>query len=132
MRFLALVFFHTVLCDIRCMTRDKEPPAIWREIGSRVRHFRRSQGKSVDWLAEAVGLQRVQIVRIEAGLVGTTLERLDRIANVLGVKMSDLMPPPDVAEKSDLEVGFRGRGLSEQEIKRILEFIELIEKARPE
>ena len=114
------------------MTRDKEPPAIWREIGSRIRHFRRSQGKPVDWLAEAVGLQRVQIVRIEAGLVGTTLERLDRIANALGVKMSDLMPPPDVAEKSDLEVGFRGRGLSEQEIKRVLEFIELVEKARPE
>ena len=129
---MALVFFRTALCDIRNMTREKEPPAIWREIGSRVRHFRRSLGKSVDWLAEAVDLQRVQIVRIEAGLVGTTLERLSRIADALGVQMNDLIPPPDAAEKSDLEVAFRGRGLSAQEIKRVLEFIELIEKARPE
>lgn len=109
---------------------EEERPAIWREVGTRVRGFRRGQRRSVDWLAEAVGLQRVQVVRIEAGLTGTTLERLARIAEVLGVTIDDLLPPRSVSIGDPITESLRGRGLSEQEIEKVLEYVEIIERAR--
>lgn len=111
------------------MTRPKENPAIWGEIGGRIRHFRRSQGKTVDWLAEAVGVNRVQIVRIEAGQVGTTIERLARVAEALGVSVADLIPPPRTTDGDLLESTLRDRGLSAEEVARVAEYIELVERA---
>jgi transcriptional regulator with XRE-family HTH domain len=112
------------------MTRPKENPAIWREVGGRIRSYRRSQGMSVDALAEKVGVNRQQIIRIEAGLVGTTLERLRLIAQALRVSEPDLLAPDWTPKSDEMEVAFRGRGLSDDEIARVLEFIKLIEGAR--
>lgn len=109
------------------MTRPRENPGIWREVGGRIRHFRRSQGMSVATLADRVGVNPPQIVRIEAGLVGTTLERLHLIANALNVSEADLLPPRRSAESGDIEIAFRGRGLSDEEIARVMEYVKLIE-----
>lgn len=83
--------------------RENMPPMIWREVGRRVRNFRRAQGRSVDWLAAAAGVHRVQIIRIEAGPVGTTLERLARIAEALQVSIGDLVSSPAVADGATIE-----------------------------
>ena len=112
------------------LEREPRLPAIWWEIGSRVRHCRRSQGKSVDWLAKAVGVSRVQIVRIEAGLVGTTIERIYMMADALGVSADDLQPPRTVAVGDPVREMLIGRGLLDAEIKQVTDYIDLIKRER--
>ncbi len=110
----------------------------WKVIGARVRRVRRSQGLSVDRLAQQVGIVRQQIVRLEAGIGGTTLPRLKQIADVLNVSLTDLLQDLDKtaqenaedAERERLNWSFRTRGLSEEEIAKVIDYIRLLEKAR--
>ena len=112
------------------MTRSKESPEIWKEIGGRIRSFRRAQNMSVDKLAAKVDVSRQQIVRLEAGLVGTTIERLRLLAEALGVSEADLLAPRREPDGDTLQIAFRGRGLSPEEVEKVLEYIALLESAR--
>ena len=112
---------------------DDADRQLWKLIGARIRYFRRQRGMSVDRLAQLVGVVRQQIVRIEAGMAGTPLPRLKLIADVLGVSLGDLLQDLDAeptTEADNMVVSFRQRGLSDAEIQKILEYIELLEKAR--
>lgn len=105
----------------------------WKAIGGRLRHFRRSQRLSVDRLAQRVGVARQQIVRLEAGLTGVPLPRLKVIADALGVSLGDLFDGLDSHEASGTDrmvLSFRDRGLSDEEIQKIMDYIQLLEKAR--
>lgn len=104
----------------------------WREIGLRIRHFRRSKGMTVDELAAAVGVVRVQIVRLEAGSTGTKVIRLEDIAEALGVAITDLLGPRKRAEEDDLQVALRGRGVSDDAILKVVEYVKLLELAERE
>lgn len=106
---------------------------IWKTIGGRIRHFRRNQGLSVDGLAQRVGVARQQIVRMEAGLAGTPLPRLKQIADALSISLGDLLDGWDTSEASGTDrmtLSFRDRGLSDEEIRKIMDYIQLVEKAR--
>jgi len=122
---------------------DRHQPAgpvrhpFWRAIGARVRQMRRRRGLSVDRLAEHVGVVRQQIVRLEAGTGGTTLPRLKHIADVLEVSLGDLLQDVDTTAsapaptgRDDLVVALYHRGLSDAEIEKVLDYIDLLERAR--
>lgn len=105
----------------------------WKAIGGRIRHFRRSKGLSVDSLAQQVGVARQQIVRMEAGLTGAPLPRLKQIADALAISVGDLFDGLDTSEASGADrmvLSFRDRGLSDEEIRKIMDYIQLLEKAR--
>ncbi|MCY0884726.1 MAG: helix-turn-helix transcriptional regulator [Firmicutes bacterium] len=113
-----------------------EDPAFWRAVGLRIRHFRRRQGWSVDRLAREVDVTRNQIVRLEAGVVGTPVWRLAAIARALGVTMDDLLQdvaPTGVSAASptdQLMWSLRAKGLDEADIARVIDYIRLLEAAR--
>ena len=112
---------------------DDSNRQIWKPIGGRIRHFRRNQGMSVDGLAQRVGVARQQIVRMEAGLTGAPLPRLKQIADALGISLGDLLDGGDTSETSSTDrmtLSFRDRGLSDEEIRKIMDYIQLLEKAR--
>jgi transcriptional regulator with XRE-family HTH domain len=92
------------------------------QVGQRIRYFRKRLGLTVDQLAERVGVSRQQIVRIEAGLTGVTLARLQLIAEALGVVLADLMPPRGEPPDDYLQIAFRGAGLTKEETDRVLEY----------
>ena len=52
---------------------------------------RKSHGFTQEHLAEASGVHRVTIARIETGEVSPTAETLKRLADALGVFVDDLM-----------------------------------------
>ncbi len=111
---------------------DERKHLIWKRIGQRVRTLRRSQKMSVDALAVAVDVARNQIVRLEAGLGGTTVPRLVAIASALGVHIEDLVG--GVADEATSErqsiIGFRGHGLTPDEAEKVLDYIEFLEHKR--
>ncbi|MFJ3021503.1 helix-turn-helix domain-containing protein [Streptomyces tendae] len=66
-------------------------PARRRQIGDRVRAVRTERKLSQEKLAEAAGLDRKTVNRIEQGIHSALLDHLLLIANVLDVPLSDLV-----------------------------------------
>ena len=85
----------------------------WKELGCRVRKLRNAMGKSIEWLAEQVGLSYGHIANIESGSKTTTVENVLLIAqalqttpNYLMAQSCDAFPDPEkekrVARIADL------------------------------
>lgn len=62
-------------------------------LGHSIRKERRKHGLSQDVLALTSNLDRSYVGRIERGEVSITVEKLYRIAKVLGCDPADLLPP---------------------------------------
>jgi len=72
------------------------PPPDWviarrRAVGDRIRAARRIRGLSQERLAELAGMDRQAINRIEQGHQSPILDNLIRIADALGVPLSELV-----------------------------------------
>ncbi len=111
---------------------DDREQRVWKRIGQTIRTIRRGRQMSVDKLAETVGVVRQQIVRLEAGLGGTTVPRLMAIADALDVTVEDLIRGSTTKPGSEgpMEMAFRGRGLTPEEMQKVLEYIEFLEHRR--
>ena len=62
-----------------------------RDIGTRIRIARESQGWTQDQLADAVGVSRSAVAQWETGRAGQVTTNLTRVASVLGVGVEYLM-----------------------------------------
>lgn len=65
-------------------------------IGNNIRVIRESRGLSQFQLATECELSKNQVGRIERAEISTTILTLKRIADVLGVKVEDLIAEPSV------------------------------------
>jgi DNA-binding XRE family transcriptional regulator len=63
------------------------------EVGATIRRLRETKGMTQEELADAVGMMRNNISRIEAAKHRPTLETLERIAKALRVSVADLIVP---------------------------------------
>jgi DNA-binding XRE family transcriptional regulator len=59
-------------------------------VGRQARKYRHVAGKSQDEIAEACGIYRTYLSRIEAGTANPTVNVLSALAATLGVRISDL------------------------------------------
>ncbi|MCR8943944.1 helix-turn-helix domain-containing protein [Streptomyces sp. OUCMDZ-4982] len=85
-----------------------EPPPEWvlarrRVLGDRIRAARTARAMSQERLGELGGADRQTVNRIEQGHHATRIDTLFRIADALGVPLSDLVreerpPPPREAQ----------------------------------
>lgn len=62
-----------------------------KRIGFNILRERREKGMTQEVLADAVGMSRPRLSAIERGTTTLTLEKLMRIADVLGVDYRDLL-----------------------------------------
>ncbi|TNE53866.1 MAG: XRE family transcriptional regulator [Bacteroidetes bacterium] len=58
--------------------------------GQNVRRIRMDKGLTQEELAEGAGISQVQIARIEAGKINTSISTVVAIAKALGVKEDEL------------------------------------------
>jgi transcriptional regulator with XRE-family HTH domain len=63
-------------------------------IGARVRHERQARGWTLDQLAEAAGVSRRMVIKIEQGAVNPSVGILLRISDALGIGLPALVEPP--------------------------------------
>jgi transcriptional regulator with XRE-family HTH domain len=73
--------------------RPDDPDAAVRRVAARIAEVRREKGITQDVMAEALGCATKNYQRIEYGQ-NITVRMLARIANVLGVTVTELVPPP--------------------------------------
>lgn len=70
----------------------RKRPKSSEKLGSKIQRTRKSQGYSQEKLAELVGVSRTHMGHIEQGRKSPSLELLEKIANILKVKVSGLIP----------------------------------------
>lgn len=73
--------------------RADDPKAAVRRVAARIAEIRRERGITQDAMAEALGCATKNYQRIEYGQ-NVTIETLTKIANALGVTVTELVPPP--------------------------------------
>jgi transcriptional regulator with XRE-family HTH domain len=64
------------------------------EVGRTIRRFRKAKDFTQEGLASALKLSRTSITNIESGRQALSLELAARIADVLGVPLTRLVPSP--------------------------------------
>jgi transcriptional regulator with XRE-family HTH domain len=73
--------------------RPDSPQAAVRRVAKRIAEIRREKGITQDEMAERLHCATKNYQRIEYGQ-NVTIKTLTRIANLLGVTVTDLVPPP--------------------------------------
>lgn len=73
------------------IVHSQERPKVLEHVGGNLRRYRKLRGFSQDALAEASGVSRRMIVNVEAGDANISLATLDRLAEALDVRFSDLV-----------------------------------------
>ena len=75
--------------------RDGTKKAL-RKVGDAIRARRKAEGSSQEALADASGIDRSHMGKIERGERNVTLLNLLKIAGALGVNLSDLLASADL------------------------------------
>jgi transcriptional regulator with XRE-family HTH domain len=73
--------------------RPDNPSSAVRRVAKRIAEIRREKGITQDAMAEGLKCATKNYQRIEYGQ-NVTIKMLARIANLLGVTVTDLVPPP--------------------------------------
>jgi transcriptional regulator with XRE-family HTH domain len=81
---------------------NAEEAAFYTAVGLRVRSHRSTLGLTQDDVAEAAGITRSSIANLEAGRQHVPSHTLARIAEVLHVEVTDLMPGSTVPDGGTL------------------------------
>ena len=63
-------------------------------IGANVRRLRKAKGLTQEKLGELAGFHRTYVSQIECCVTNISVDRLERLAQILGVEAIDLMQPP--------------------------------------
>lgn len=95
-------------------------------VGKNIRYFRNRKGISQEVLGEKVGLSKSQISQIETGAKSTSVERLSKIADVLGINVSDLYDEEDKIKDEDAWIIFtdelKKEGIKPEQAKKWIDF----------
>lgn len=83
-----------------CDSGTVDETSTWEQIGERLREARESIGLTQGELAERIGLERTQVVKIEGGQRHLNAMELYRISDTLGVPFAHFVAPPPVAVMS--------------------------------
>jgi transcriptional regulator with XRE-family HTH domain len=82
----------------------KRPDPLDIEVGQRVRTFRLQKGLSQETLGDQLGLTFQQVQKYEKGTNRVSAGRLQRIANVLGIPVSDFFTSHREGEAAPAEI----------------------------
>jgi transcriptional regulator with XRE-family HTH domain len=82
-----------------------------RCVGWNLRRLRAERGLSIETLAGEADVDESHVARIERGTVNSSIDVLERLVRVLGVKMHELFvePTPGTAPPKPLRSGRRAR-----------------------
>lgn len=71
------------------------PPAVRAHIAANIRRRRLAKGLSQEELGELAACHRTYVSQLERCVTNISVDRLERLAQVLGVGVIELMQPPE-------------------------------------
>lgn len=82
---------------------SQDRPKVLEHVAGNVRALRQKIGLSQEALAIASGVSRRMIINIETGDANVSLATLDRLAEAMGVRFSDIVLAPQAADPTRIE-----------------------------
>lgn len=101
-------------------------------VGARIKELRVSNMLSMKQLAEGSGVSQGFLSDVEAGSKSITINKLKKICDYLGVSLAEFFSAEKI-EQPPINLRYacqRLQKLNEAELKTILSFIDLLDKAR--
>lgn len=80
------------------MPSELSPPSLSsarERLAANIRRLRKMQGLSQEQLAEAAELHRTYVSQLERGITNISIGGLERLAQTLGVDISELLRAPE-------------------------------------
>jgi transcriptional regulator with XRE-family HTH domain len=96
--------------EIAPVMADTGPKSLGRHLGNVIRQIRLDLGLTIADISERANVSRGMLSKIENGLVSTSLETLEQIANALGVTISRLFRDYNM-QASSAQLVKKGQGM---------------------
>jgi len=100
---------------------------LWEAIGKRIREARQNKELTVEELSGLVDLVPQTLYRIEVGVSGTTITKLQRFCDVLDLDIAELLGMAD-NESTQLRLAARGWHLTPEQLQKLIEYGEGLTK----
>jgi transcriptional regulator with XRE-family HTH domain len=101
---------NTASADIAPVMSDSDARSLGRHLGNVIRQIRLQHGLTIADISERASISRGMLSKIENGLVSTSLETLELIANALGVTLSRLFRDYNI-QASSAQLVKNGQGM---------------------
>lgn len=84
------------------MSSKSPPPSLpnaRKRVAANIRHLRKAKGLSQEQLAEIAEFHRTYVSQLERCVTNISIDGLERLAQVLGVDITDLLQVPDSGKR---------------------------------
>lgn len=95
-------------------------------VGEIVKSFRKKIGLSQNDLAKYLKVHREVISNYETGSRRIPLEKMQRLADLFGVELADLINPDSTTAQTNTAFAFRANGLSEKDLDAVAAFRKIV------
>lgn len=121
------------LCNIqrrKIATRLPYPmstPATIPALGATIKSLREGNGLTQQQLADYLGVNRVQLAYFESGERKPAVAALEKLANLFGLEVADLLAPDDTTQALNAAFAFRSAGnLQPSHLEHIASFRRIV------
>lgn len=95
-------------------------------IGVNVHKYRAAQGYTQEQLANLLGVTREQISNYEKGIRNIPVTSLNKLADLFGVELEELLEENSTVADTNLAFAFRSQSITDTDIKSIAEFKRIV------
>lgn len=113
---------YKLLLHYFCDTLNFKTMEIGEIIGKNIKEFRMQWGYSQDHLAKYLGIDRSNISYYENAEREISIVQLNKLSNLFGVEIDDLLEPDSIKKGAGIAIAFRSEGVSEDDLQSISEF----------
>ena len=95
-------------------------------IGNNIKAHRKRMGLRQEDIAEYLGVKREMISYYEIGSRAVPLENLNKLADLFGIDLSDLMEENPDLQKANVAFAFRANEVNSEDMRIIAEFGKIV------
>lgn len=111
------------ICDSKS---NKETMEIGEIIGANIASYRKKLGYTQDHIASFLGTDRSAISKYENNEREISIVNLEKLANLFGVELEDLLEENSVTKTVGLAFAFRSAGMEENDMSSIAQFQKIV------
>lgn len=95
-------------------------------IGSNIASYRKKMGYTQDHIANFLGTERSTVSKYESNEREISIVNLEKLANLFGIELEDLLEENSAAKGVGLAFAFRSAGMDENDMSGIAQFQKIV------
>lgn len=95
-------------------------------IGANIASYRKKMGYTQDHIANFLGTDRSTVSKYESNEREISIVNLEKLANLFGIELEDLLEENSVHQTASLAFAFRSSGMDENDMSGVAEFQKIV------